>query len=288
MTAMRICLYWNKKAGGGISLDRLTSIIDGAGHHVARVVEDASELPSHMDDVDCVVAAGGDGTVARAGRTLAGSLLPLAILPLGTANNIANSLAIHGEVAQLAGRWHAGNVAKIDVGLVEYGNGNGRFIESVGCGLVTRCIEVGQATLSKDDPDSHLEDARSLYLDTLRDLEPRHYQVVLDGEAVTGEFLLVEALNTPSIGPKLEFTEHVSAADGYLSVIVAGESDRAVLTAYLSALQAGADSCAAFKSWRAKTVTIAGADRIHVDDRVVETGEPISINLQPVSLSILA
>lgn len=285
---MRICLYWNKTAGGGISLDRLTSIIEAAGHHVAYVVEDASELKSHLDDVDCVVAAGGDGTVARAGRLLAGSPLPLAILPLGTANNIASSLAIHGDIAQLVQRWHAGNAATIDVGLVEYRDVRDHFLESVGCGLVTSCIAVGQATLSKDDPDSHLEDARSLYLDTLRDLRPQQYQIVLDGEEVTGEFLLVEVLNTPSIGPKLEFAEHVSAADGFLSVVVAAESDRAMLTAYLSALQAGEDAAAEFKSWRARAISITGANRIHVDDRVIDAGGSISIGIRPLSLSILA
>jgi diacylglycerol kinase (ATP) len=285
---MRICLYWNKKAGGGISLDRLTGIIDGAGHHVVRVVEDASDLPSQMGDVDCVVVAGGDGTVAKAGRALAGSPLPLAILPLGTANNIASSLSISGEVTQLAGRWHEGNVARIDVGLVEYGDGADRFIESVGFGLVTRCIEVGQATLSKDDPGSHLEDARNLYLDTLRDLRPQQYQIVLDGEEMRGEFLLVETLNTPSIGPKLEFTDHVSAADGFLSVVVAVESDRAMLCAYLSALLEGSATSADFKSWRAREIAIRGADRLHVDDKVIAAGGSIAIGIRPLSLSILA
>jgi diacylglycerol kinase family enzyme len=82
---MRICLYWNKTAGGGISLDRLTSMITDAGHIVVRTVEDASELPEQTDGVDCVAAAGGDGTVARAGRALAGGALPLAIMTLGTA-----------------------------------------------------------------------------------------------------------------------------------------------------------------------------------------------------------
>ena len=285
---MRICLYWNKTAGGGISLDRLTSIVDGAGHHVERVVDDVTDLPSPLDDVDCVVAAGGDGTVARAGRALAGGPIPLGILPMGTANNIATSLHIRGEVAELAERWHAGNVARIDVGVLEFGGGTGRFIESVGCGLVTRCIEVGQATLSKDDPDSHLEDARNLYLDTLRDLEPRQYRLVLDGEEVSGEFLLVEALNTPSIGPKLEFAEHVSVADGFLSVVVATESDRAMLAGYLAALQTGPVPAASFKSWRAREITIAGAEHLHVDDRVIDAGGDMTVTMQPLSLSILA
>lgn len=285
---MRICLYWNKTAGGGISLDRLTSIITDAGHDVLRAVEDASELPSQQDDVDCIVAAGGDGTVAQAGRALAGRATPLAILPLGTANNIAASLDIRGEVAALAERWHQGTVAKIDVGLVECGGRSERFLESVGCGLVTSCIEIGEATLSKDHPESHLEDARRLYLDTLRGLRPRLYEIVLDGERISGEFLLVEALNTPSIGPKLEFTPHANAADGFLSVVVAAESDREVLIEYLSALLEGSDAKGDLKSWRARTIGITGADRIHVDDCVIDSGGSISIGLRPLSLSILA
>ena len=285
---MRICLYWNKTAGGGISLDRLTAMITGAGHEVVRSVEDASELPSQTDDVDCIVAAGGDGTIARAGRSLAGGTMPLAILPLGTANNIAASLDIRGEVPELARRWHQGTVAKIDVGLVECGGNPQRFLESVGCGLVTHCIEVGREILSKDHPETHLEDARNLYLDTLRDLRPRPYDIVLDGERLSGDFLLVEALNTPSIGPKLEFTPDANAADGFLSVVVAAESDREMLVEYLTALRDGSDVKGGLKSWRVRAVEISGANQIHVDDRVIDAGGSISIELRPLSLSILA
>jgi diacylglycerol kinase (ATP) len=285
---MRICLYWNETAGGGISLDRLTSIITDAGHDVVRSVEDEEELTSQPDDVDCIVVAGGDGTVARAGRVLAGGDLPLAILPLGTANNIAGSLDIRGEIPALVKRWHRGTVAKIDVGVLDCGGKPERFLESVGCGLVTNCIEIGRETLSKDHPESHLEDARNLYLDTLRDLRPRRYDIVLDGERISGEFLLVEALNTPSIGPKLEFTADANAADGFLSLVVAAEPDRKMLFDYLSALQAGSDVKGALKSWRAKTLEISGADRLHVDDRVTDSSGSISLRLKPQSLSILA
>lgn len=285
---MKICLYWNRAAGSGISLNRLTSLILDAGHQVVRVVEDASELPSQKDDVDCIVAAGGDGTVALAGRVLAGGAMPLAILPLGTANNIADSLDIRGAVRTLAERWHQAKVAKIDVGFVECGGQAERFIESVGCGLVTTCIQVGDAILSKDHPASHLEDARNLYRDTLRDLRPRPYDIVLDGERISGEFLLIEALNTPSIGPKLEFTPDANAADGFLSLVVAAESDRDLLVEYLSARQDRSDVKGHLKSWRAKAIEVTGADRIHVDDRVIDTGGSVSIGLRPLSLSILA
>jgi diacylglycerol kinase (ATP) len=286
---MRICLYWNHTAGGGLSLDRLTAVIQSAGHTVVRAIDDESDLPEDIGDIECVVVAGGDGTVARAGRVLAGGPVPLAILPLGTANNIARSLDIHGDIEQLAARWHKGKVAKIDVGVIEVSGGAQRFLESVGCGLVTSCISEGSVSLAKDDPESHLEDARDLYLETLRKLEPRRYDITLDGERISGDFLLVEALNTPSIGPKLEFTAHVNAADGLLSLVLLGESDRDALIAHLAALGSGATAPAGFKSWHVKTIEIAGADRLHIDDRVRDTdGSPFSIGIHPRSLAIVA
>ena len=51
---------------------------------------------------DLVLVAGGDGTVAKVARCLVdrdiAHRIPIAILPVGTANNIARSLGIEGEV----------------------------------------------------------------------------------------------------------------------------------------------------------------------------------------------
>jgi diacylglycerol kinase (ATP) len=286
---MRICLYWNKTAGGGVSLQELTSVITNAGHTVERSVEDASDLPTDLGDIECVVAAGGDGTIGRAARALAGGEMPLAILPEGTANNIAGSLDICGEIADIAKRWHLSKVAKIDIGVIKNGMTSSMFVESVGSGLVTSCIEEGRRTLSKDDPDTHLEHARQLYVDTLRKLRPCRYRIKLDDEEVDGEFLLIEVLNTPSIGPRVEFTSAVNVADGFFSVVAIGEAEREMLDAYLTALQSGTAAHAAFKSWRAGTVEISGSDQIHVDDQIVSvTTSPIVLSIRPSALAILA
>jgi diacylglycerol kinase (ATP) len=286
---MRICLYWNHTAGGGLSLDRLTEVIQGAGHTVVRAIDDESDLPEDVGDVECVVVAGGDGTVARAGCALAGGTMPLAILPLGTANNIAGSLDIRGEIAELVSRWHESRPVRIDVGVATIKGTASLFLESVGFGLVTSCIDEGRATLSKDDPDAHLADARMLYLETLARLAPRHYDLTIDGERLSGEFLLVEALNTPSIGPQLEFSAGANAADGFLSVVAVTAAERDALVAYVTTLHAGGAAHADFKSWRASEVVVAGADRAHVDDRVVDAGEPVvAIAIRRAALPILA
>src|SRR5687768_7439178 len=97
---MRIWLYWNATAGDETPLEAITAQIRRAGHEVARVLRDEDAPDSVVGSkADALVAAGGDGTVARAARALAGSAMPLAILPLGTANNIATSLGINDDPA---------------------------------------------------------------------------------------------------------------------------------------------------------------------------------------------
>lgn len=284
---MRVCLFWNRTAGGGASLDELKAAITRAGHQVERVVGRPDELSlEHARGVDCVVAAGGDGTVGRAGRMLAGGNAPLAILPLGTANNIATSLGVDGLVDEVIDRWSSGQIVHIDVGTTGIGT---RFLESIGCGLVTACIQEGSDSLSKDDPDTHLAEARQLYLDRLAHHRAGRYTITMDDETVEGDYLLVEALNTAQVGPGIALASNVSSVDGLLSVVALGESDRPALVDYIIALRDGQSPPPPFHAWRTRRVGIHGADRMHVDDVVVTvTSQPVSIDLRPGHLPILA
>ena len=45
-------------------------------------------------EADFVVVAGGDGTVSKVARRLIGTGVPIAVLPVGTANNISRTLGI--------------------------------------------------------------------------------------------------------------------------------------------------------------------------------------------------
>jgi len=54
-------------------------------------------IVAHKDDVDIVVVGGGDGTLLTAIDGLVETKLPLAVLPLGTFNELART---HGLVAE--------------------------------------------------------------------------------------------------------------------------------------------------------------------------------------------
>ena len=283
---MRVCLFWNPTAGGGATLDEIQAAIARAGHQVARVVNRPDELSiEHIRGVDCVAAAGGDGTVARAGRMLAGGSIPLAILPLGTANNIATSLGVDGPLAEVIARWSEREIVRIDVGTV----GGQCFLESLGCGLVTSCIEEGRRSLSKEDPDAHLAAARQLYLDRLKTHRPARYTLTMDDQTVEGEYLLVEVLNTEHVGPGIAFASNVSSVDGLLSVVALGEADRSALVDYITALRDGASPSPPFHAWRTHRVEMRGACRMHRDDLVIpDAAQPLEIDLKAGHLPILA
>lgn len=286
---MRICLFWNATAGGGNSLDDLTAQFASAGHSLECVVDRNDDLRAHLNEgIDCVAAAGGDGTIARAAQVLAGGKMPLGIIPSGTANNIATSLGFEGSPAELISRWSLDRVASIDVGIVESASGERWFLESVGCGLVTDCIDKARDTISKDDPETHLDDARQLYVDMLRDLDAREYSIRIGDEKVSGQFLSIEVMNMPLMGPGVKLTSDASAADGLLSVVAVDARDRVRLCEYLRRLRDGSSADGGFKSWRVPNVEIRGAARMHVDDRIEDVQDAVRIRMHPSSLPILA
>lgn len=287
LAAMRVCLFWNRTAGGGASLEDLTNAMSRAGHQIERIVQRPAELSAqHLHGIDCVAAAGGDGTIARAAQFLAGGTVPLAIIPLGTANNIASSLQITGTLDEVIARWERNQVVRIDVGTID---GARQFFEGVGCGLVTEGIDEGRRTLAKDNPDDHLEQARQMYVDRLTTLSPSHYTITLDDETLEGEYLLVEVLNTSQIGPGLVLADNVSSSDGLLSVVAATEHDRSVLIDYLIGLRDGKAAAPPLSSWRSRRVEIHGAEQLHVDDLVLPaTSRAIEIELKAGHLPVLA
>lgn len=65
-----------------------------------------------------ILVGGGDGTIRTAASVLAGSKVPLGVLPLGTLNHFAKDLGVPLEIEQAIEVFAHGNVARIDLGVV--------------------------------------------------------------------------------------------------------------------------------------------------------------------------
>ncbi len=82
-----------------------------------RCAEDISPaIVSRRDTIDCVLVAGGDGTLNAAASGLVETGLPLGILPTGTANDLARTLSIPTDLALAARLIIKGDSKRIDVG----------------------------------------------------------------------------------------------------------------------------------------------------------------------------
>jgi diacylglycerol kinase family enzyme len=102
----------------------------------ARLTRTARQLASRS--FDAVIAAGGDGTVSAVAAGLAGTAMPLAVIPLGTLNHFAKDLAMPLPLGDAVRAIHDGASEPVDVGEV-----NGRvFINNSSIGLYPEAVIV--------------------------------------------------------------------------------------------------------------------------------------------------
>lgn len=287
---MRVGLIVNEQAGDATSMADLVARIGRHGHTVTAVAppgEGVRGLP--LTDLDLVAVAGGDGTVGAALAAMPDARVPIAVLPAGTANNIATSLDVPPEVDDAIDRWRTSRVRALDIGVATGPWGEHRFVESVGGGLVTHAIVVMDRRNDRHPtPAGQLERARHAHADLLREIPAVEWELVLDGTAVHEALVLAEVLNVSRIGPSLAFAE-ASPFDGLFTVVAAGEGHRAMLTAWL---REGASTPlpSPLAVWTAASITIARGDRLHLDDEVVDAQcemTPVTLRMDAGAVSVL-
>src|SRR6476659_4191599 len=98
------------------------------------------------EKADFIVAAGGDGTIRKItkellDRKLSEKTWPIALLPLGTANNIAQTLNIGGSAEEIIQSWHHTHVKAFDVGRIRGLPKVDFFLESLGYGMFPYLIK---------------------------------------------------------------------------------------------------------------------------------------------------
>src|SRR5437773_8069388 len=91
---MRVVIVHNSAAGENrYDRDSLVRLITRGGHETTYFASKNAAWKGAIDDrAEVVVVAGGDGTVAEVATSIVGRGVPIAVLPLGTANNISRAL----------------------------------------------------------------------------------------------------------------------------------------------------------------------------------------------------
>ena len=117
---------FNPLAGGGASrrdVPRIVEAMRGLGYEVSEwpttAVGDGTKLARRgvEEGFDLICAIGGDGTVNETINGLAGSEVPLVVVPTGTVNVLAMELGIPLEPPDAVRLLELGNISWIDLGL---------------------------------------------------------------------------------------------------------------------------------------------------------------------------
>ena len=266
----------NPEAGKGPqpSRDDLLKLLRAAGHKVDY--QSSKEKKWHKvlkKPGDIVAVAGGDGTVGKVARRLIGNSTPIAILPMGTANNIASTLGTSDQALKdLIAGWKVARCVHFDAGLAKGPWGSTHFIEGFGLGLFAETmfrIDGPRKTKleTTEDPQDEINSVLRILKAQLSKLKSKDLTIRLDGKDLSGHYVLLEALNVKFIGPSLNLAPAADTQDGYLDVVTIPHGKQAMLSQYLSRKIKGEKPRLKLPSRRGRHLQIEWeSSPVHIDD----------------------
>lgn len=300
---MRVTLIHNPGAGkhGKEELEKLLELVRDAGHEVRyQSARDDDWVKALDEPADLVAVAGGDGTVSRVAKRLVGRGVALAPLPAGTANNISTTLGLVGRPLEALVRgWKDARRMKLDIGVAEGPWGQRYFVEGFGIGLFAHTVP-----LVASSPElRNVKQPKDKVVFALQKLKDRldHSPIVslaatLDGEDVSGDYVMFEALNIPYVGPNLFLAPDSKPGDGQFDLVMVGEAERERLGHYLLHWQENKARLAVLPSRQGRKLRIEWTGfRAHLDDEFWPEGESeaegsgvIEVRIQAAAVEVLA
>jgi len=282
---VRILIYQNPDAGHERPRpDTLIESLQREGHDVEwRHIKQHRLSDPDTGPLDLVVAVGGDGSVGRTARQLIGGDLPIAVLPMGTANNLATVLDAGAH--DLAERIAAWTLVPFDAGTLEGCGEPDWFFESLGVGAFadTAARLTKEARSAPPQPSREAELARDLreLTQAVRVQRPIEVEVAVDSRTIHAHLLLLEILNIARLGPGVQLADGVDPSDGFLDVVLIEEAHREQLVAYLEALQADPGAPTPFTAIRTTSVRVKAAEPVclHIDGRSEEVRGPVDLKI---------
>jgi diacylglycerol kinase family enzyme len=164
-------LIYNPTAGGGVdTTQNIISLLNKAGYECSSSStkeDDWEKLESK--EIELIVIAGGDGTVRKVAFELLNKRLPIGLIPMGTANNIARTLGLSDDPQEIISAWVLNKIKRFDVGRIYNLKDQKFFIEGLGFGVFPRLMKEMQKESKKknESPDKKLRTA----LEILHDIE---------------------------------------------------------------------------------------------------------------------
>ncbi|MGI9614217.1 MAG: diacylglycerol/lipid kinase family protein [Acidimicrobiales bacterium] len=278
----------------GAAQARLAELVEALGQEKPRWVETSAGDPGPGQaraavaaGADMVMVWGGDGTMIGVAAALAGTGLPLAILPGGTGNLLARNLGVPLDLAGAVEVAYSGRNRTIDLLDVDLGGGETR-LSAVMCGM-------GWDAEMMAAPDERkrrlgwgayaIEGARSA------GSKPMPLRISVDGgpeQRLSGHTVLVA--NVGMLVAGLVLVPEAEPDDGLLDVLVVAPSSPVdwIRTTAGLVTRTGSDSDPSRIRFRGREVRIATGHvrKRQIDGDLVTAGSGLNVAVRPGALVV--
>lgn len=258
-------IVYNESAGSGNNSIREVMEALERKDYSLRICKKSDE---HFPDIleqewDLVVVAGGDGTVKKSALKTLGRNLPVAIWPIGSANNIASTFAITKSMVHIDKGIHI----YLNVGVFQSRTDRDQFLESAGVGLMSRMMEEMEKQKGEVGKQEKIKGSLKVLKKIVSEQKEYDLQLELDDQVISGRFLGVEVMNTPYMGPKLFLAPQAKAGDGIFEVVLFRKEHAKLMVEYLEDKINGVHGVLDLPVYRSSTVKISGKGLpMHSDD----------------------
>jgi diacylglycerol kinase (ATP) len=262
---MRIALIRNPDSGSG-EADEIAGLLRAAGADVEAFGPGEADRGVSARP-DRIVVAGGDGSIGPAAAAAARAGVPLAVVPVGTANDFARTLGLPDEPAEAARLAATGSrMRRLDLGRMD-----GRpFVNVASLGLAPAAAERAQGLKRLLGPAAYAIGAVRAAVSA----EPARCEARCDGrEAFSGDAWQVTVACSGAFGGGSEVD--ADPHDGLLDLVAFEAGSRLVLARRAQGLRRGTvETQEGVHSCRAARVEldVPAETSFNVDGEVVESG----------------
>jgi diacylglycerol kinase family enzyme len=235
--------------------------------------EDLDRVLANVKDL--VVVAGGDGSLRAVATRLLDRKVKIVPLPLGTANNIARTLGLSGKPLDIIAGLADPIERAMDIGCITTPQGINYFLEAMGIGMFADILE-------KYNPEDGKSMGRAIQtlLKTLNDYQPKFFHVNVDGQDLSGSYILFEIMNTPTMGYHYLLAPDAKPDDGLFDLVLVHAKQREKYVTFIKSVLTGTlERLPEVSIQRGRKLEIAWRGfPLHIDGEVIEGKEWVANN----------